>query len=81
MLEASNVLILDEPTDHLDLESIQALNKGLTEFTETILFCSHDHQFTETIANRIIDVTPGQFYDKQTNYDSYVAERFGHQEG
>ena len=74
MLEAANVLIMDEPTDHLDLESIQALNKGLCDFTETILFCSHDHQFTQTVANRIIDVTPGCFYDKQTDYDSYVEE-------
>lgn len=74
MLEASNVLILDEPTNHLDLESIQALNKGLCDFTETILFCSHDHQFVQTIANRIIDVTPGSFYDKQTTYDEYVEE-------
>ncbi len=75
MLEASNVLILDEPTNHLDLESIQALNEGLCDFTEAILFCSHDHQFVQTIANRIIDVTPGHFYDKQTTFDEYFAEQ------
>ncbi|PKM63353.1 MAG: ABC transporter ATP-binding protein [Firmicutes bacterium HGW-Firmicutes-21] len=75
MLSGANVLILDEPTNHLDLESIAALNEGLIKYTETILFTSHDHQFVQTIANRIIDVTAGHFYDKQITFDEYLLER------
>ena len=75
MLSGANVLIFDEPTNHLDLESIAALNDGLIKFPQTILFSSHDHQFVQTIANRIINVTPGQFYDKVTTYDEYAEER------
>lgn len=74
MLSGANVLILDEPTNHLDLEAITALNNGLIRFPESVLFCSRDHQMTETVANRIIDVTPGHFYDKLTTYDQYLAE-------
>ena len=72
MLSGANVLILDEPTNHLDLESIASLNDGLIRFPETILFTSHDHQFVQTIANRIIDVTPGHFRDKETTFDEYA---------
>ena len=74
MLSGANVLILDEPTNHLDLESIAALNDGLIRYPQTVLFTSHDHQFVQTIANRIINLTPGSFYDKATTYDEYAAE-------
>ena len=75
MLSGANVLILDEPTNHLDLESIASLNEGVIKFPETVLFTSHDHQFTQTIANRIIDVTAGRFYDKVTTFDEYIEEQ------
>ena len=74
MLSGANVLLLDEPTDHLDLESIASLNDALIRYPETILFSSHDHQFVETVADRLIDVTPGQFYDKQIRFDEYLQE-------
>ncbi|MDR2753504.1 MAG: ATP-binding cassette domain-containing protein [Oscillospiraceae bacterium] len=74
MLSGANVLLLDEPTNHLDLESIQSLNEGLQRYPESVLFASHDHQFAQTIANRIIDVSPGSFYDKKTSYDAYLQE-------
>jgi ATPase subunit of ABC transporter with duplicated ATPase domains len=74
MLSGANVLILDEPTNHLDLESIAALNDGLIKYPQTVLFTSHDHQFVQTIADRIIDLTPGHFYDKATTYDEYASE-------
>ncbi len=72
MLSGSNVLILDEPTNHLDLESITAVNNGLTSFDGTILFTSHDHQFVQTIANRIIEITPKGLMDRQMTYDEYL---------
>ena len=72
MLSGANVLIFDEPTNHLDLESIESLNKGIINFPETVLFTSHDHQFVQTIADRIIDVTTGSFYDKNITYDEYL---------
>jgi len=74
MLSGANVLLLDEPTNHLDLESIQSLNEGLQKYPESVLFASHDHQLTQTIADRIIDVTPGCWYDKKISYDDYLAE-------
>jgi ATPase subunit of ABC transporter with duplicated ATPase domains len=74
MLSGANVLLLDEPTNHLDLEAIQSLNEGLQRFPESVLFTSHDHQFTQTIASRIIDVTPGRWYDRKITYDAYLAE-------
>ena len=74
MLSGGNVLIMDEPTNHLDLESITALNNGMSRFPESILFCSRDHQLNQTVANRIIDVTAGNFYDKLTTYDEYLEE-------
>ena len=73
MIEASNVLILDEPTDHLDMESITALNNGLIKFPGVILFSSRDHQVVETTANRIIEILPdGTIVDKITTYDEYL---------
>ena len=72
MLSGANVLIFDEPTNHLDLESIASLNDGLIKFPQTILFTSHDHQFVQTIADRIIDVTTGSHYDKKLTYDEYL---------
>ena len=74
MLSGANVLLFDEPTNHLDLESIESLNKGIINFPETVLFTSHDHQFVQTIADRIIDVTTGSFYDKNITYDEYLDE-------
>ncbi|MBD7970683.1 ABC-F family ATP-binding cassette domain-containing protein [Paenibacillus gallinarum] len=72
MLNGANVLILDEPTNHLDLESITALNNGLIDFDGTILFTSHDHQFIQTIANRIIEITPNGVIDRTMSYDEYL---------
>ncbi|MEK5059272.1 ABC transporter ATP-binding protein [Paenibacillus sp. FSL H7-0326] len=72
MLNGANVLILDEPTNHLDLESITALNNGLIDTDATILFTSHDHQFIQTIANRIIEITPTGVIDRQMSYDEYL---------
>lgn len=73
MLSASNVLLLEEPTNHLDLESITALNNALVDFEGTVLFTSHDHQFVQTIANRIIVLHPeGVRYDKVTTYDEFL---------
>ena len=73
MIEASNVLILDEPTDHLDMESITALNQGLIKFKGVILFSSRDHQIVETTANRIMEILPdGSMIDKITTYDEYL---------
>ena len=72
MLSGANVLILDEPTNHLDLESITAVNNGLINFAGTILFTSHDHQFINTVANRIIEIIPGGVIDKNMTYDEYL---------
>ena len=75
MLSGANVLLLDEPTNHLDLESITALNNGLINFKGTVLFVSHDHQFVETIANRIIEITPKGIIDKRMTYDEYLENK------
>ncbi len=73
MIEGSNILILDEPTDHLDMESITALNNGLVKFPGVILFASRDHQVVQTTANRIIEFLPnGSMIDKTTTYDEYL---------
>ena len=72
MLSGANVLILDEPTNHLDLESITALNDGLTAYPEVVLFASHDHEFVSTVANRIIEITPGGVIDRVMGFDEYL---------
>ncbi|MBM6830424.1 ATP-binding cassette domain-containing protein [Anaerotignum lactatifermentans] len=72
MMSGANVMILDEPTNHLDLESITALNEGLMDYKGTLLFDSHDHQFTQTIANRIIEILPGGIIDRQMTFDEYI---------
>jgi len=74
MLSNANVLVLDEPTNHLDLESIQAVNNGLITFKGTMLFSSHDHKFVETIANRVIEITPSGLFDKVTTFDAYFED-------
>ena len=74
MISGANILILDEPTNHLDMESITALNNGLIKFPGVILFTSHDHQFVQTTANRIMEILPnGRLVDKITTYDEYLA--------
>lgn len=73
MISGANILILDEPTNHLDMESITALNNGLIKFPGVILFTSHDHQFVQTTANRIMEIVPGgKLIDKITTYDEYL---------
>ncbi len=76
MLEASNLLILDEPTNHLDLETITSLNNGLIKYSSEVLFASHDHQFIETIANRIIEILPKNgIIDRRLPYDEYLENQ------
>jgi ATPase subunit of ABC transporter with duplicated ATPase domains len=72
MLAGANLLMLDEPTNHLDLESIQAFNNALKDFPGTVLFTSHDHEFVNTVANRIIELTPNGIIDKMMSYDEYI---------
>jgi ATPase subunit of ABC transporter with duplicated ATPase domains len=72
MLAGANLLILDEPTNHLDLESITAFNNALKDFPGTVLFTSHDHEFTQTVANRVIEITPNGFIDRLMTYDEYI---------
>ncbi|SCW49900.1 ABC-F family ATP-binding cassette domain-containing protein [Mucilaginibacter sp. NFR10] len=72
MLQQANLLMFDEPTNHLDLESITALNNGMKDFRGTILFTSRDHELVETVANRIIELTPGGYIDKLMTYDEYI---------
>ena len=74
MMSGANVMIMDEPTNHLDLESITALNEGLTDYKGTLLFDSHDHQFVQTIADRIIEILPGGIIDRQMTYDEYIED-------
>lgn len=80
MLAGANLLILDEPTNHLDLESITAFNNALKDFPGTVLFTSHDHEFTQTVANRIVEISPNGFIDKLMTYDEYIeSERVAEQ--
>jgi ATPase subunit of ABC transporter with duplicated ATPase domains len=72
MLQQANMLLFDEPTNHLDLESITALNNGMKDFKGVILFTSRDHELTETVANRVVELTPGGVIDKLMTYDEYI---------
>jgi ATPase subunit of ABC transporter with duplicated ATPase domains len=72
MLSMANIILLDDPTNHLDLESIQAVNNGLIAFKGTLLFSSHDHKFIETIANRVIELTPNGNFDKEIDFDDFL---------
>ncbi len=74
ILSKANLLVLDEPTNHLDLESITAFNNGLKDYKGTVLFTSHDHEFVQTVANRIIELTPKGIIDRQTTYDEYIRD-------
>lgn len=74
MLQGANVLVLDEPTNHLDLESIESINTSLKDFKGIVLFTSHDHELMQTVANRIIEITPSGVIDKMTTYDEYIAD-------
>jgi ATPase subunit of ABC transporter with duplicated ATPase domains len=74
MLAQPNCLILDQPTNHLDLESITAFNNGLNDFKGTLLFQSHDHEFIQTLADRVIEITPNGMVDKKTDFDSYLED-------
>lgn len=74
MLQNANFLVLDEPTNHLDLESITAFNKGLMEFDGTVMFTTHDHEFMNSVANRIIEITPAGIIDKEMTYDEYIRD-------
>ncbi len=74
MLSGANVLILDEPTNHLDLEAITSLNDGLVNFPGVVLFNSHDHEFINSIANRIVEITPGGVIDRMMTFDDYIAD-------
>ncbi len=72
MISGANVLMLDEPTDHLDMESITALNNGMIKFPGVMIFSSRDHQIVQTTANRIMEIVNGQLVDKITTYDEYL---------
>jgi ATPase subunit of ABC transporter with duplicated ATPase domains len=74
MVSGANVIILDEPTNHLDLESIQAVNDGLVAFKGTMLFTSHDHRFINTIATRVIEITPKGIYDTLNSFDDFLND-------
>jgi len=74
MLEGANVLILDEPTNHLDLEAITSLNEALIQFPGVILFNSHDHEFISSIANRMVEITPGGIIDRMMPFDEYIKD-------
>lgn len=81
MLSGANVLLFDEPTNHLDLEAITALNNGLIDYKGTIILTSHDHQIMQTVANRIIEITPDGIIDKQTTYEDYLDWRLANKTG
>ncbi|MBR0086062.1 MAG: ATP-binding cassette domain-containing protein, partial [Lachnospiraceae bacterium] len=72
MMSGANTMILDEPTNHLDMEAITALNNGLMKFPGVVLFTCQDHQFVQTTANRIMEITAGGLIDKQCTYDEYL---------
>ena len=72
MLTAGNLLIMNEPTNHLDLEAITALNKGMINYKGVLLFTTHDHELMQTVANRIIYIDENSFIDKEMTYDEYL---------
>lgn len=72
MIEEPNVLVLDSPTNHLDLEAIQAFNNSLVNYKGIVLMTSHDHEFINTVANRLIEITPNGMIDKYMEYDDYL---------
>ena len=74
MMKRANILLLDEPTNHLDLESIQALNNSLINFSGTVLFSTHDHEFAQTVADRIIELTPNGVIDRYSTFDEYLND-------
>jgi ATPase subunit of ABC transporter with duplicated ATPase domains len=74
MMKRANILLLDEPTNHLDLESIQSLNNSLINFSGTLLFSTHDHEFAQTVANRVIELTPKGVIDRHTTFDDYLTD-------
>lgn len=76
MLSGANVLLLDDPTAHLDLESISSVNEGLSRFKGTVIFTSHDHELIQTVANRIIEIDSTVTYDNHTDYETYLASKF-----
>ena len=75
MLSGANVILLDQPTNHLDLESITALNNSLADFKGVVIFTSHDREFIQTIANRIIEIVPDGVIDHQGTYDEYLERK------
>ncbi len=75
MMMRANVLMLDEPTNHLDLESITAFNNSLTNFKGTIMLTTHDHEFAQTVGNRIIELTPNGVIDRYTTFDEYMSDK------
>ena len=74
MLQNPNLIMMDEPTNHLDLESIQAFNNGVMDFKGVVLFTTHDHQFMQSVANRIIELTPNGIIDKLSTFDAYLED-------
>lgn len=74
MLTGANVLIMDDPTNHLDLEAIQSLNEALISFPGVVLFTSHDHEFIQSVANRIVEITPNGIIDRMTSFDNYISD-------
>ena len=75
MLSKSNVLVLDNPINHLGLKSITSVNKGLKKFSGVMLFSSHDHEMIQTLANRIIEITPGGIMDRKTTLEEYLENK------
>ncbi|QKO14627.1 ABC transporter ATP-binding protein uup [Dickeya solani] len=75
MMEKPNILVMDEPTNHLDMESIESLNMALELYQGTLLFVSHDREFVSSLANRIVEMTPGKVIDFSGNYEDYLRSR------
>ena len=75
MVMGSNVLILDQPTNHLDLESITALNEGLVDFKGVLVFSSHDHELIQSVANRVFEIKDGKLIDRMCTYDEYLEQK------